>query len=193
MRESSLQGVILFAGFILLAFLLLLRPGYLADPIFLGTIVVAQIVIASLCKYNQSFFLILMAAFFWAGMDLPLNEAWLEGRWVVLAVGGFAGLAMYMRSRSHKFRIIHLFALICVLSAIVSSSVSAYPREALLKSLSLFLLFLYGTTGARLAGSGTEQRNLFSRLLVAAEGAVYVSAISYFVLRQQIFGNPNSL
>lgn len=193
MRESGLQAVVLFAGFILLAFLLLMRPGYLANPAFLGTIVVAQIVIASVCKYKQWFFMILLAAFFWAGMALPLSEAWLEGRWVVLAVGSFAGLAIYLRNRSHKFNIVHLFALFCVLSAIVSASVSTYPQEALLKSLSLFLLFLYGTTGARLASSTLEQSKLFARFLAIAEATVYVTAIAYFGLRQSIFGNPNSL
>ncbi len=193
MRESGLQALILFGGFILLAFLLLMKPGYLANPAFLATIIIGQIVIASLCRYKQSFFMVLMAAFFWAGMRLPLSEAWLEGRWVVLAAGSLAGLAIYIKSRNYRFGLIHLFAFLCVLSAIVSASVSAYPQEALLKSLSLLFLFLYGTTGARLAGGGFEQKNLFSRLLVAAEGAVYVSAIAYFVLRQSIFGNPNSL
>lgn len=194
MHESGTQSaVIIFAAFILLSLVLLMRPGYLADPEVLGALVVGQIVIASICRYRQSFFMVLMAAFFWAGMQLPLNEAWLEGRWVVLALGSLAGLAIYMKSRSHRFSAIHLFALFCVLSAVVSSLASGYPPEALLKSLSLFFLFLYGATGARLACSAYSGKSLFRRLRVAAEIAIYISAISYFVAHFSFFGNPNSL
>ncbi|HKW16128.1 MAG TPA: O-antigen ligase family protein [Terriglobales bacterium] len=194
MHESGAQSaVIIFAGFILLALVLVMRPGYLTDPEVLGALLVGQIVIASICRYRHSFFMVLMAAFFWAGMQLPLNEAWLEGRWVVLALGSLAGLAIYMKNRSHRFSTIHLFALFCVLSAVVSSSASGYPQEALLKSVSLFFLFLYGATGARLAYSANDGQSLFRRLLIAAEVAIYVSAISYFVVRFPLFGNPNSL
>jgi O-antigen ligase len=62
-----------------------------------------------------------------------------------------------------------------------------------LKSLSLFLLFLYGATGARLAAPWFEPQKFFRKLLVACEVSAYVTAVAYFLLRWSIFGNPNSL
>src|SRR5579884_2900794 len=192
-RSDSRTIVALFGSLLLLAAILFIRPDYLSDPEALGVVLIGQIVLASICKFKESFLLVLMAAFFWGGMQVPLSGAWLEGRWIVLAVGSFAGLVIYLRNRNHRFSTIHLFALFCVLSAIVSGSVSAYPQEALLKSLSLFLLFLYATTGGRLACYGTDRQALFRRLLLAAETMTYISVVAYFVLRLPIFGNPNSL
>jgi O-antigen ligase len=194
MHESGSRTlIVLFGGFVLLALVLLMRPDYMARPEVLGSLVFAQILIASLCKYQQSFFMVLMAAFFWAGMEMPFSGAWLEGRWIVLAVGSFVGLAIYMKNRNHRFATIHLVALSCVLSAVVSASVSTYPQEALLKSGSLFFLFLYGTTGARLAITLVDPQIFVGRLLLVAEVVTYISAIAYFVLHSAIFGNPNSL
>ena len=70
--------------------------------------------------------------------------------------------------------------------------VSAYPSLAFLKGTSLLLLFLYGSTGARLA---VMERTavFFSALLIGCELLVYVSAILYFIFRSEIFGNPNSM
>jgi O-antigen ligase len=63
---------------------------------------------------------------------------------------------------------------------------------ASLKALSLFLLFLYCSSGARLAVLGREKR-FFDGLLLGGEIAVYITAICYFGLGQSIWGNPNSL
>jgi O-antigen ligase len=58
--------------------------------------------------------------------------------------------------------------------------------------MSLLLLFLYGSTGARMAALGREA-NFFSKLLLGCELLVYVTAISYFIFHSEIFGNPNSM
>ena len=171
----------------------LARPQFLANPQFLGAAIAGQILLVALARYRQAFFFFLMAAFLWAGVDLPISGAWLQGRWIVLAIGALAGLAIYMRDPSHHFHLIHLFALFSVLSAVVSASVSAYPQEALLKSLSLFLLFLYSATGARLAVPSIEPEKFFRKLLMVCEGITYLAAIGYFLLHWSIFGNPNSL
>jgi len=192
MRESRTL-IVLASVLILIALVLFMRPQYLATPQVLGGIIVAQILLVSICKYKQSFFWVLMAAFLWAGIDIPVSGSWLQGRWIVLAVGALAGLAIYMRDSDHRFSLIHLLALACVLSALVSASVSAYPQEALLKSLSLFLLFLYGATGARVAVPLLEAEKFFRKLLLACEVTTYITAIVYFLLRWPIFGNPNSL
>jgi O-antigen ligase len=194
MRQSgSRTAIILICGFALLAFVVYVRPQYLADPQFLGAAIAAQILLFSLARYRESFFVVLMAAFLWAGIDLPLSGSWLQGRWIVLAIGALAGLAIYMRDPDHRFGLIHLLAFSCVLSAVVSASVSAYPQEALLKSLSLFLLFLYGATGARLAVPLLEPQKFFRKLLVGCEVITYLTAVAYFLLGWSIFGNPNSL
>jgi O-antigen ligase len=185
--------IILISGLVALGLLLFFRPQYLASPQFLGAAIAIQILLFSLAKYRDWFFVVLMAAFVWAGIDLPLNGAWLQGRWIVLAIGAIAGVAIYVRDPNHRFSLIHVLAFSCVLSAVVSASVSAYPQEALLKSLSLFLLFLYGATGARLAVPWFEPQRFFRKLQVGCELITYVTAVAYFALRWSIFGNPNSL
>jgi O-antigen ligase len=194
MGESGLRTlVILMSGLVALALLLFFRPQYFASPQFLGAAIAIQILLFSLAKYRNWFFAVLMAAFLWAGIDLPSSGAWLQGRWIVLAIGALAGLAIYLRDPNHRFSLIHVLAFSCVLSAVVSASVSAYPQEALLKSLSLFLLFLYGATGARLAVPWFEPEKFFRKLVVACEVTTYLTAVAYFLLRWSIFGNPNSL
>src|SRR5208282_1633139 len=86
----------------------------------------------------------------------------------------------------------HLVASLCVLSALVSAMVSEVPKTALLKVVSLFLLFLYASSGARVAIAGREHK-FVSGLVLACELLVYVSAACYFVLGFGDFGNPNAL
>jgi hypothetical protein len=192
MRESGSRTlVILISGLVALALLLFFRPEYLASPQFLGAAIATQILLFSLAQYRDWFFVVLMAGFVWAGIDLPSSGAWLQGRWIVLAIGAIAGLAIYMRDPNHRFSLIHMLAFSCVLSAVVSASVSAYPQEALLKSLSLFLLFLYGVTGARLAVPLLQPQEFFRKLLVGCEVITYATAVAYFLLRWSIFGNPS--
>ena len=62
-----------------------------------------------------------------------------------------------------------------VLAALVSAAVSSFPMLSFLKALSLLLLFLYASTGARLALSGREEK-FFQRLLWFVEIVVYISA-----------------
>lgn len=194
MYETRLQTLlILSVGLAALGLVLFFLPGYLATPEVLGSVIIAQIILASVCKYKKTFFLVLMLAFLWAGVRLPMDVAWLKGRWIVLAIGALVGAAIYMRERDHRFGVIHLFALFCVLSSLVSSSASAYPQEALLKSLSLFLLFLYGAMGARLAVPAFEPQKFFHKLLLGCEITTYITCFTYFALRFPLFGNPNSL
>jgi O-antigen ligase len=194
MRESgSLTFGILIGGLVALGLLFFFRPQYFANPQILGGAIAGQILLFSLVKYKDWFFVVLMAAFLWAGIHLPLSGSWLQGRWIVLAIGALAGLAIFMRDPHHRFGLIHMLAFSCVLSAVVSASVSAYPQEALLKSLSLFLLFLYGATGARSAVPWFEPQKFFRKLLIVCEAITYVTAVSYFLLRWSIFGNPNSM
>ncbi|MBS1850852.1 MAG: O-antigen ligase family protein [Acidobacteria bacterium] len=168
------------------------RPGYLTDAYYLGAVIILQILIAALWNYRQRFFVLLMLIFFWAGMPLSLASVWTSGRWYVLALGTLVGFVIYMKDQRHYFATFHLVAFICLLSALVSAVVSAYPQLALLKVLSLVLLFGYGAAGGRLAGLGNE-RKFVRGLLTACEAGTYITAASYFLLHFDLFDSPNSL
>jgi O-antigen ligase len=167
-------------------------PGYLSNGYYLGGLMFLQILLAAVWKYEQRFFPMLVVVFLWAGMSIPFSTVWTSGRWAVLAVGAIAGFALYMRSGRPHFGTFHLVAMFAVLAALVSGAVSAFPMLSSLKALSLLLLFLYGSTGARLALAGREEQ-FFPRLLLVVETVVYITAIAYIVLRLPIYGNPNSM
>ena len=183
---------IVLGGLLLIAAILLIRPGYFANPEILVIFIVAQIVIAAVCKYRQVFFVILMAAFLWAGINMPFHGAWLQGRWFVLGVGALAGLAIYMKDKNQRFGQIHMVAFFCVLSAVVSAMVSSYPEESFLKAASLFLLFVYASSGARLAVPWFSPQAFFRGLLRVCEFLAYFTAVSYYILRWEVYGTSNA-
>jgi O-antigen ligase len=168
------------------------RPAYFSNSDDLANLLFLQLLLVVIWNYRARFFPLLLGAFLWAGMVVPLNVAWTSGRWIVLAVGALAGLIVYARNQRYSFATFHLLAFFCVVAALVSAAVSAYPHQAFLKAMSLLLLFLYGSTGARMAALGREA-NFFSKLLLGCELLVYVTAISYFIFHSEIFGNPNSM
>jgi O-antigen ligase len=174
------------------AYAVVLRPTYFSNSDELATLLFLQVLLAALWNYRARFFPLLLAVFLWAGMALPLNVAWTSGRWIVLAVGALTGLIVYGRDARYSFATFHLVAFFCVAAALVSAAVSAYPKLAFLKATSLLLLFLYGSTGARLAVMRREAI-FFSTLLVGCELVVYLTTIFYFIFRSEIFGNPNSM
>jgi O-antigen ligase len=159
---------------------------------FLGAILLLEIVVASLWKFDQRFFILLMIAFLWAGMNVPVQSAGTQGRWFVLAAGAVIGYIIWLRAPRRRFRAIHLLAFFCVGAAFVSATVSPYVQMASYKALSLCLLFLYCSAGARLTVVDREER-FFRGLILACELAVYGTAVSYFGLGDHIWGNPNSL
>jgi len=179
-------------GLALVLYLLSRHLNDFASVTFLGGILLLEILIACLWKYEQRFFLLLMIAFVWAAMPVPGKTAWTVGRWVVLSVGAIVGYMMWLKTPRGGFRLIHLFALFCVSAALVSATVSPFVQMASLKALSLLLLFLYCAAGARLAILGREER-FFRGLLGATEITVYAATICYLGLGESIFGNPNSL
>jgi O-antigen ligase len=168
------------------------RPGFFNNPEILAGIVLLELVLASLWQYESVVFPLLIGFFLWAGMDVPLESVGLTARWFVLAFAAFAGFVIWMRDRRHSFNEFHLVALFCVIAACVSAIVSSDPATSLLKVLSLFLLFLYCSAGARLAIFNREPRFL-KGLLIGCEITVYLSAVAYLGLGAAIWGNPNSL
>jgi O-antigen ligase len=186
-----IPGTVLVASLFALC-VALYNPGYLSSGYYLGSLIFLQVLLAVVWKYEQRFFPMLVVVFLWAGMSIPFSTVWTSGRWAVLAVGAIAGFALYMRSGRPHFGIFHLTAMFTGLAALVSAAVSAFPKLSSMKALSLLLLFLYGSTGARLALSGKEER-FFPRLLLVVEIVAYISAVAYMVLRIPIYGNPNSM
>ena len=140
-------------------YVVMFRPVYL-NAYYLGVVIILQVVVAALWNYRQRFFALVIGVFLWAALAVPLHGAWTSGRWFVLTVGALAGYVIYIRDRRHHFETFHLVALFCVVAAVVSAIVSSYPTVATLKALSLFLLFLYGASGARLAIMGREAKFL---------------------------------
>ena len=169
------------------------RPAYFANVSFIEALLLLEVVAATVWHYERWFFLVMMLTFLWAGTDLPLAGAGNRARWVFLAVGALVGIVRWLKLdvRRH-FTAIDLVALLCVMSAAVSSLVSSRIEMSLLKSASLLLLFLFGTSGAKLAVVGRESK-FFLGLLTACEVISYLSAFSYVVLHFELFGNPNSL
>jgi O-antigen ligase len=184
---AALAVVVVFALYALYTHL-----QYFGNVSFLGGILLLEIIIASLWKYSQRFFILLVVGFLWAGMNVPFEGAWTGGRWVVLFVGAFAGFVAWMKSPRSHFKLMHLIAFFCIGAAFVSASVSPFPQMASLKALSLLLLFVYGSTGARLATLGREDR-FFKGVILGSEIAVYATAVCYWGIGTPIWGNPNSL
>ncbi len=168
-------------------------PGLFANSTYLGAIVAVEMVLACLWKFQKVFFPVTLACFLVAGTGLPLAGASTYLRWLFLAVGGLAGLVLWMKSNREKhFESFHLIALFCVLTALATASASNSPVTASLKVASLLLLFLYASTGARVALAGRE--DAFVRgLVLACEGMVYIAALCNFVLGYDLFGSPNAL
>lgn len=177
---------------LLAVYIAVFRPGYLSSITYLGGLLFLQLLVLAAWRFRQRFFPLVLLAFLAAGTSVPFHGAWTSARWVVLAVGALVGAVLYLREPRHRFRAFHFLAFACVLSALVSALVSAFPEVALLKALSLLLLFLYAGSGARLAFAGREER-FFHALLLACEALVYLTTAAYFVFRFPVFGNPNSL
>ncbi len=194
MTERIPKSVIVAAsvlGLMALAYLAYSRPGYFTSQTYLGGILLIECLAAAVWMYRRVFFPLIMVAFILAGVDLPVGAFWAILRWVFLAVGALAGTFLMFRERSHHFGLFHIVAMFAILSAVASAAVSQFPQVALLKALSLLLLFLYGSTGARLAVTGREHQ-FFRGLLLGCE--IFVGVLAGFhLIGIEMMGNPNSL
>ncbi len=165
---------------------------YFADGTFLGGILLLEVIVVCLWKYEERFYLLMLVAFTWAGMNLPLESAWMIARWAVLFAGALVGFIVWSKTPRAPFGSYHLLAFFCVCAAFISATVSPLTRTASLKALSLLLLFLYCASGGRLAVLGREDR-FFRGLLLGCEITTYFTVFCYFGLGAAIWGNPNSL
>lgn len=196
MRETpkAVVAVAILAGSLALLWYAQSRPELFSNSMYLGGILLLELILVSVWHYERVFLPFLMIIFFWAGMDVPLNEsAGVTARWVVLGFGALAGYMMWMKHRREQpLTAFHLMAFFCIVTALVSAVVSDVPDVALLKVLSLVMLFLYCACGARYAIHGREAQ--FVRgLVLSCEIVVYFAAVTYLMLGLEIFGNRNSL
>ena len=192
---ERIPKIVLFSAAVLaplaLAYMAYSRPGYFTSQTCLELLVL-EFLLAAVAMYRRIFLPVLLVAFLFAGVDLPVAPAaWAAARWLFLGVGALVGSLIMLRERRLHFGLIHALAAFAVLTALISASVSRFPTVALLKVLSLFLLFLYGGTGARLAAAGREHRFAIALLtgceiFVGANAALYAVGI-------EAMGNPNSL
>lgn len=179
------------AGVLVLLSVAATRPEYFTSQTYLTGLLAAECLIAAVWLYKRAFFPVFIATFLLAGLDLPVASVGTIGRWLVLGLGALVGTIIMLKERRHRFNSFHALALFSVLAAMVSAAVSRYTLQSSMKVLSLFLLFLYSATGARLAVSGRENR-FFLGLLTGCE--IFVAVIAAFYLfGKEIMGNPNSL
>ena len=167
-------------------------PGYLTNTNVLGFLIFVEIILAAVWNYRERYFPLLALVFFFAGTGVPPIGFWHGGRWLVLAVGAGVGIFTYPRDCSFHFDRFHLAAFFCVIAAALSAYASSYPKDSLFKVASFFLLCLYSTSGIRTAVAGREKQ-FFSSLLMFSEVLTYLTAVCYFILDYEFYGNPNSL
>ena len=194
MTERNPRIVVIAAAMVALlalAYFAYTRPGYFTQTTYVGAFLVVEALIAAVWLYRRVFFPLLLVSFLFAGVDLPVGGGWNVARWVFLGTGALVGCFIMLKERNHRFGMFHVLAVFAVLAALVSAAVSLYPDIATLKAASLFLLFVYGSTGARLAVMARENR-FFEGLLIGCEGFVGVLGILYSV-GIEMMGNPNSL
>jgi O-antigen ligase len=179
-------------GFLFAAYLVVFRPGDLLSTENIEILIFLQLLAAVLWKFEQRFFPFLIAIFLGAATEVPFQNALVSGRWLILGVGAVVGCLLCLKDRARSMGLIHLMAFFSVLAALLSATAPEYPSQAILKSLSLLLLFIYASFGARLAVAGRTDR-FASGLLLGCEGLAYLLAVLYFIFREDFLGNPNSL
>ena len=194
MVERIPKGVLIAAAVLclpLLAYMASRRPGYFGSPFYLGGALILEFLVVAVWLYRRIFFPLVLVVFLLAGTTLPVGEIWIVVRWFFLCAGALVGAFIMLKERRHHFGLFHALAFFAILAALVSAIVSRYPRFAMLKAISLLVLFVYAGTGARLAVTGRENR-FFNGLLTGCEVFVGGIAACYF-LGIEALGNPNSL
>jgi O-antigen ligase len=188
-KAALIAAIVL--GPLILTYLAYSRPGYFTSQVYLGGLLLIEFLAVAVWMYRRVFFPLIMVAFLLAGVDLPVGTIWSAARWVFLCVGALVGLSIMLKERRHHFGLFHVLAMFAILATLVSAAVSQFPSVTLLKALSILLLFLYGSTGARLAVTGRENR-FFAGLLLGGE--VFVGALAaLYAVGIEAMGNPNSL
>jgi hypothetical protein len=174
-----------------LMYLAYTRPFYFSSQLFISGLIGLELLLAALSMYRRIFFTLILLTFLFDGTGIPPTGLWTSGRWVFLLAGAAMGCFIMLKEHLGRFTLFHALAIFAALSALVSAAVSRYPGFALLKAISLLLLFAYAGTGARLAAAGRETRFL-AGMLTGCEILIAFTGMSYLMGRE-LMGNPNSL
>ena len=166
------------------------RPGYFTSQTYLGGLLLLEFLAVAVWFYRRAFFPLVIVIFLLAGMHLPLSSVWTMARWGVLGAGAMIGSVIAFKERRFRFGTFHIIALFTILAALMSAAVSRFTSVSLLKVSSLLLLFVYESSGVRLAVENRENR-FFTGLVLGCEIFVGVITIFYF-LGIGVMGNPNS-
>ena len=189
LKIVAISGVIVLP--VVLAYFAYWYPGYFSSQTYLERLIFLEFLAVAVWLFRKTFYSVVIVSFLLAGVQLPLGSMWTTARWLVLGIGVLVGLAIMLRDRRYSFQTFHLLAFFAILAGMVSAAVSQYTTVSSLKVLSLFLLFLYAATGARLAVFDRESR-FFAGLITGAE--IFVALVTVFYLMgREIMGNPNSL
>jgi hypothetical protein len=192
---DRLPKIALFTAVIIsvpvLMYLAYTRPFYFSSQVFIGGLIGLELLLVSLSMYRRVFFTLVLLTFLFDGTGIPPAGLWTSGRWVFLIAGAAVGCFIMLKEHMGRFTLFHALAILAALSALVSAVVSRYPGFALLKAISLLLLFVYAGTGARLAAAGRESRFL-SGMVTGCEILIAVTGMCYLTGRE-LMGNPNSL
>jgi len=195
MNKNYLKGVLvvtLIGGpLIVLFYLANSYPEYFTSQTYLGGFLFLEVMAGAVWLFRRAFFPVVIVTFLFAGMDLPFGSGWTLARWIVLGIGALVGSVIMLKDRRYSFGMFHVLAFFAVLAALVSAAVSRFTTLSSSKVLSLFLLFLYAATGARLAVSGREN-HFFAGLLTGCEFFVFIVA-AFYAFGSDVMGNPNSL
>src|ERR1019366_2553577 len=89
-------------GLFALVYLAYSRPGYFTSQTYLGGILLIECLAAGVWMYRKVFFPLILVAFLFAGLNLPVGTFWSVLRWVFLAVGALAGTVLTLRDRDRK-------------------------------------------------------------------------------------------
>ena len=185
-------GVLVFAAMLVAIASAWYQPWRFTDYQLLGGLVLLEILGFLLWNFTRWFYTAVVLSFLGLALTIPGHTALDAGRWVLLGVGAAVGWATLKNGPFWRFGTFHLVATFCIVSAVVSSVGSPFPTVALAKAGSLFLLFCYAATGARLAAAGREAKFLRG-LVLGLEIMVYLTAASYFLLGLNVFDNGNNL
>lgn len=144
-------------------------------------------------KYERWSLALVMLAFFWAGMAMPLQGFWLQARWVVLSIATIRGIAGLVKNQPPlTFGMMHFLPLLQAIILVVSYVNSVNPFLTLLKGLTVLVMMVYVLTGAR-AILVREEVEIRRVMIGFAELFAYVTAASYGVFQHRLYGNPNAL
>src|SRR5215467_385971 len=88
---------------ILLALSAYLRPGYFTSETYIGGLLFLEFMVAAVWMFRKVFFPLVMMAFLFSGLNLPVGSFWTALRWVILGVGALVGSIVMLQDR--RFRI----------------------------------------------------------------------------------------